>query len=497
MGTKASARLGRTDMLVATALFFGGLAFLFSFAPLSRPAVLDPATWDLMSLGLLEGRIPYRDVFLHKTPGGALLGAMGATLMPRLPGLGLTAFEGAHALFIILGATGPALLFLICRRHQRLVVAMSAALLMVAFDQWPTASLEGVRPKVATTVFGLAALLAAGGGRAFTAGLAAGLSAMCWQPGLCYLGGAAWELLGRGPRAGTGRPLWSLLAGAAVAPGAIAIWLWSAGAAAEFIDQAIIFNLSYIDWHARSPAGTTTQLLRLARSWNHTELWLAPAALAGLVTGTRGRGPGPLTVAGILYLAMSFVSLQAWPDTIMFAPFVAAGLALGLARLITACAGHLAPERLAANSTATGLAALILLSALLAATPKAVRMRTPVSFDEQAAFISELEGGLGKDDPVLVIGFPEFSIHTGRRSLWPWPYMWFGVDRFVAERAEGGFSGMLGRLEEADPPLIIVARKWSGPLRRRFHDWARNRYRLEERFFYPHTKRPLRIYRRR
>ena len=33
MGTKASARLGRTDMLVATALFFGGLAFLFSFVP--------------------------------------------------------------------------------------------------------------------------------------------------------------------------------------------------------------------------------------------------------------------------------------------------------------------------------------------------------------------------------------------------------------------------------------------------------------------------------
>ena len=98
---------------------------------------------------------------------------------------------------------------------------------------------------------------------------------------------------------------------------------------------------------------------------------------------------------------------------------------------------------------------------------------------------------------MLVIGFPEFSIHTGRRSLWPWPYMWFGVDRFVAERAEGGFSGMLGRLEEADPPLIIVARKWSGPLRRRFHDWARSRYRLEERFFYPHTKRPLRIYRQR
>ncbi len=485
---------GGTDKLAAAALFLGGLAFLFAFEPLARPAVLDPATWDLMSLGILEGRIPYRDVFLHKTPGGALLGAAGAAVFPRLPTLGLSPFEGAHALFILLGAAGPVLLFAICRRSQPLGVALAAALLMVAFDQWPTAALEGVRPKVATTVFGLAALVAAGGRRPFASGLAAGVSVMCWQPGLCFLAGAAWQLAGTGQR---GRQLAWLAAGAALPAALILAWLWSVAALGDFVEQALVFNLFYIEWHARGPGETVAQLARLARSWNPVELRLAPLALLGLALEARRHGPGPLTVAGLLYLAMSFISLQAWPDTILFAPFVAAALAVGLARLASTASSIARSEATRARAKAVALLAILLLSAAAAVTPKSNRMHTPVSFEEQAGFVSELAAGLNETDSVLVLGLPEFSIHTGRPSLWRWPYMWFGVDRFVADRTAGGFAGMLSGLERADPVLMLVARRWSGPLRRQFHEWATQRYRLEERFFYPHTKRPIRIYRRR
>ena len=52
-------------------------------------------------------------------------------------------------------------------------------------------------------------------------------------------------------------------------------------------------------------------------------------------------------------------------------------------------------------------------------------LRTPVTFDDQASFMSELASDLAKRDTVVVIGVPEFSIHTGRLSVWPWPYMWF------------------------------------------------------------------------
>jgi hypothetical protein len=54
------------------------LLFLFSFDPLSRPLGLDPATWDYMSVEVSRGLIPYRDIFLHKTPLAALLGSTGA-----------------------------------------------------------------------------------------------------------------------------------------------------------------------------------------------------------------------------------------------------------------------------------------------------------------------------------------------------------------------------------------------------------------------------------
>lgn len=486
--------LGGTDTLVAMALLLGTMAFLFGFEPLARPVVLDPATWDLMSLGLLDGRIPYRDVFLHKTPGGALLGAVGAALLPRLPAVGLSPLEGAHALFIFLGAAGPVLLFVLCRRSNPLPVALAAALFMVAFDQWPTAALEGVRPKVATTVFGLAAILAAVGQRPLLAGLLGGLSLLCWQPGLCFLAGAAWTL-SRGKRCGP--DLGRLSMGAFLPLAAVALWLWSAGALGEFFEQAFVFNLSYIEWHARSPTDTVKQLWWLARTWNTAETSLAPLAAAGLAVEAWHHRAGPLTVAGLAYLALAFVSLQAWPDTILFAPFVAAGLAIGMARMAHIAARLVAPETARARTRVALLATLLLLSASMAATPSSSRMRAPVTFHEQAAFIAGLEAGLTENDRVLVLGFPEFSIHTGRASLWRWPYMWFGVDRFVAARTEGGFTAMLAGLERDDPALMMVARRWSGPLRRQFHEWARERYRLEERFFYPHTKRPIKVYRRR
>ena len=102
-----------------------------------------------------------------------------------------------------------------------------------------------------------------------------------------------------------------------------------------------------------------------------------------------------------------------------------------------------------------------------------------------------------KQDRVLVVSLPEFLIHTGRHSVWPWPYLWFGVDRYAAEHTEGGFAGMLSELERSDPALLLICRRWNGPLRRRFDAWALPRYTRQRVWFYPHTVRPMNVYRRR
>jgi hypothetical protein len=370
---------------------------------------------------------------------------------------------------------------------------------MLAFEQWPLAAIEGARPKIATTTFGLAALLAARSGRPFAAGVAASLSALCWQPGLAFTLGATWEL--RQHRRGEHSDLLSpsrfrhpvrtaatyrrAAAGWLMPVAALGVYLAATGALGAFLRQAVAFNVQYIELHAKTPAASAGKILELVLQWNPVFALLLPAAVVGM-WGSRHKIPAGLAISGAVYLGMMFVNAQAWPDTILLAPPAAAILAAGLAGLVSTVARKPA-------------ARTICLAVAVAAAngPDNDRFDPPITYAEQAAFMQGLEAGLAPEDSVLVVSLPEFLIHTGRHSIWRWPYLWFGVDRYAAEHTEGGFDEMLASLERSDPPLMIVCRRWNGPLRKHFDAWAAPRYTRERMWYWPHTVRPMNVYRRR
>jgi len=457
--------------------------YLLSFRPLSRPVVLDPATWDYMSLGLLEGRVPYRDVFLHKTPGAMFFGAAGgatAALFDAPPLLGV------HAAFLALGATGAALTYLLLRRRGRSgLVAFAAACWLLSVDQWSLAAIEGARPKVATTTLGLAALLLATR-RPLLSGIFGAGATLCWQPGLVFLMGSVAELWRHGTgTAGRSRKLAVLSLGAALPVCALLVYLALNGALRSFFEQAVLFNTHYIEIHARTPADTGARLWALTKQWNPIEIILLPAAVTGLVVAKKSPPLG-LTVATTAYFTLVFVSIQAWPDTILFAPLIAVVLAEGIAGLLA---------RVVRSTAAAAVGVSLALATL--ATPGSAKFFPPITLSEQHAFMQDLAADLSPRDSVYVVSCPEFLIHTGRHSVLPWPYMWFGVDEFAASHTEGGFDEILRTLAAHDPKLMIVCRRWSGDLRRRFEEWARGRYDRQIVRFYPHTKRPMTVYRRR
>jgi hypothetical protein len=454
--------------------------YLLSFHPFSRPVVLDPATWDYMSLALADGRVPYRDVFLHKTPGAMLIGAVGCAVAR---GMGLAPILGVHAVFIALGALGPALTFLLCRRHGvTRLVAFAASAWLLGVDQWSLAAIEGARPKVATTALGLLGLLVATR-RPLLGGIFSGAASLCWQPGLVFALGSVVEIcrdraLPRDRAATIG---W-FGAGAALPIIALLTYLASHGALRAFFEQAFVFNLHYVDLHARTPLETVKRVWQLAKQWNAIELTLLPAAVVGFWV-SRTSPPVGLTVATVAYAALLFVSVQAWPDTILLAPGIAVALGQGLSGLLGRGAARIAAAAIVAAAALANLAA-----------PASGRFFPPIDWAEQHAFMLTLAEDLAPRDTVYVVSCPEFLIHTGRHSALPWPYMWFGVDRFAASHTEGGFEGVLQQLASADPKLMIVCRRWSGDLRRRFEEWARDRYRRRVVRFYPHTKRPMVVY---
>jgi hypothetical protein len=234
---------------------------------------------------------------------------------------------------------------------------------------------------------------------------------------------------------------------------------------------------------AKTPAETVAKIMREMMHLDRMEMLLLPVALIGMALAPR-RIPQSVLLSGCVYLAMTFGSFQAWPDTILFGPPVAAALAAGIYALLS---------RVTAPATAGGL--MLALGIASAAFPSAARLAPPITFDQQAKFMHELAPELSASDSVVAVSLPEFLIHTGRRSRWPWPYMWFGVDRFAAQHTPGGFDAILGDLERDPPRLILVARRWAGPLRKRFAAWASARYDRTITRIYPHTTRPIIVYR--
>lgn len=472
----------RTDLLLAAAVFLGAAAYFASFQPWTRPVILDAATWDYMAVEATRGLVPYRDVFLHKTPGAALLGGAGAAV-GRI--VGAEPVLAAHTLFLFLGALAPVLMFLICRASALpRAAALAVAVSLLAFDEWPIAALEGCRPKVPTVVFGLAALLAAERRAALAASLFGGLSVLFWQPGVAFLLGAWFVLVKNGQRSPS-RLI--AMAAAALLPAALLLaWLALHGALGDFFEQAVLFNLHYIQDKARTPYGTLRAMARSLGNWNQVELLLAPAAVAGLWLGRRARAggfPQSLAISGAVYTAMTFVSFQSWPDAILLGPIVAGILGIGLHGLFVA---GLAPR-------VAGTLALVVV--LLAALPDdKPKFHPSVGFEAQRARFLALAEGLGPDDVVVGVSVPEFFLHSGRRNGWKWPYLWFGVDDFAADRHPAGFRGILEDLEANPPAMILVARLWAGPQRALFEVWAAGLYDVRTERVFPHLRRPLRVY---
>jgi hypothetical protein len=480
----------RTDLVLAAAIFAGAAAYFASFAPWQRPLLLDAATWDYMAVESSRGLVVYRDVFLHKTPGSALIGAAGAAAGRALD------FEpvlAAHTVSLLLGTLAPLLLFAICRAAgMARGAAVAAAIALLAYDEWTIAALEGCRPKVPTVVLGLAAMLAAERGRGVAASLFGGASVLCWQPGLAFLLGAWAALLRRRPEQ---RSLARMagLALVSLVPSVLLLgWLHANGALHDFYEQAVLFNLHYIEDKARAPLGTLRALARSIGEWNDVELLLAPAAAAGLWSLRRGGAsragaiglPASVLVSGAIYGAMTFVSYQSWPDAILLGPLVATLLGAGLYGLLG--------SRLAPRAAAVGASVVMLLAAVPDTRPK---FHPPIDFETQRARFRALADGIAPDERIVGVSVPEFFLHTGRRNGWKWPYLWFGVDDFAARRHEGGFEGMLADLERDPPRLILLARLWAGPQRARFEEWAAARYDVRAMRLFPHTRRSLRVYR--
>lgn len=473
--------------MLALALLVGTGLLLLAAAPWQRALALDAATWDSLAIGLTRGEIPYRDIFLHKTPGAAFLGAIGASVAGLF---GVEPVFGAHAVFLLLGALAPALLFALVRRRLPRTEALSCAVFLLAWEAWPLAALEGTRPKVATVTLGLLSMALAGakprGPSGLLAGLAAAAAATCWQPGIVFAPAAVAERFQstlRSTRVEQRVWFYSFALGLAVLPMLLLSWLAAHNALDDFIQQTLFFNVDYVERGLRPFSLGLPKILSTIANFSAAELVLLPIALIGVAIAPRTVAPG-IAVSGIAYLGLAFVSFQGWPDTLLLLPLFAVLLGAGL----SAGAQVLWDRRV-------GPPAVFAFALWAALTPNWERLGRAVTFQEQRATMNQLTNDLDPTSAIVAIGTPEILLHANRGRDWRWPYFWFGVDEFAAAQM-GDFDAVLADLQRLDPALITVARRWRGPHRNHFEAWAATRYEKTRLAVYPHRIEPINVYKK-
>jgi hypothetical protein len=344
----------RSDLLWAALLFGGTVLYLGLQPPNLGPA--DESVYLYQAKRVLEGAVPYRDVFDLTTPGWLYV-------MAALFGLFGVSLETARIAAAVLHGITAVMIYATCRRlavRPALAWPAGFAYLLVCQPAWPIASQHWL----ATSLSVLLLLLCAGlPGRqarwAFWPGLVVGaLVAVHQQRGLVIgIGMVVWliadDVLRR--RAGAGRPVpllpslaW-LAAGGGVLLVPLFLGLVATAGFAPLWEALVLHPLHNYRKVMHATWGQSGGMMAAAGSYTYPAflaylpLVVVPAALRCAVLAVRGRPAAELRRLALLivFSVTAVLSIAYYPDYIHIA-FIAPVFFVVAAELAERLAGTLA-----------------------------------------------------------------------------------------------------------------------------------------------------------
>lgn len=498
--SKAAARpqpardwLERLDTRLLFALVFA-VALLISLSSRfwDSPSGSDRANWDYFAQVIARGGVPYKDVVNIKSPLSAYIGA--AAILVTKP-FGLDDVLAIRFAFVLLAALTVAFCFLVALAYfQNRRLALLAAAFMIAIDTFWSLSTAGIQPKTPMILFGLAALWASVKDRPFLAGVCGMLSALCWQPGLLFVGVAGLAFSKYLTNWRDGRVI-RLLAGAALPLALFAAYLLLVGALKEFYLWNVHFNATiYAEHEARTPENFFAKIAKLLRGFYGNSRPYFYVALVGLVAlATReirrgiqqGRGywleAAPLhgvIIAPVVYFVFCMVNMQSAPDLIPLLPFVAILAAFLFVSVVEGLAAFLWRKPSTSgppawvNWACATLALLLCLRGVMA-TPFE---RYTTTLKDQRVAVAQAVSSLQPGDSLFVYGRTEVLVLSGRANADKHFLLDKGKDIYLDQVEEGGFRGWLERLKARRPKVVVYDRLASTPYLNLLVEWVAAEY---------------------
>jgi hypothetical protein len=482
-------------------MFVAAMIVLCQFQFWRLAAKGDRANWDYFAQVIARGGVPYRDVVNIKTPLSAYIGA--AAILATRP-FRLREIYATRAASILLAALAVAFTLLVgslyfdCRR-----IGLLAALILLGIYNFARLNSDGIQPKTPMILFGLMTLLAVIKDRPLLAGLFGMLSALCWQPGLLFVGAAglafskylvSWRDL----------RLAKAVAGAAIPLALFLGYLWAAGALRDFYTWCIHFNMTVYAPRDRQ----TFQIfldrlsLLLEESYEQERAYFYLAGVGALavlireaVSATKrgwsyllDRAPRhQVVIAALVYLFFCRINMQGEQDLIPLLPFVAIFASVLLVwsldfamKLAARAHAKLGNIYIARSGFALMLLAVFFLNIAPAFSFKAPRK----SLKAQDADTAEIMSHLAAEDTIFVHGRTEMLVLSGLTNSRKYTNLDHGKDNYLDQVEPGGFDGWLERLKADRPKVVMLSRIENVDRKIDFLKWVKSDYeRIKGRVF--------------
>lgn len=450
----------------------------------------DRANWVYMAQTVSRGGLLYRDAANIKSPLSAYLGAV-AIAAGNL--VGVRDLLAIRVAFMLLGVLTVGLTCLLAAEcFDSLRIGFLAALISLSFSTAIFVNCSGIQPKTPMVFFGLAALLCTLRERPFWAGLTGMLSALCWQPGLLFVGasGVGFSVYLTKWRE---RKILHLLAGAALPALLLMLYFAWRGGLREFLLWCFVFNVrAYAPGELRSPEALLARVIGLlGPHWFMVLLALFGLGLCLLPTlrETVGRGPRrflqgsrrhTVWIAAAVYALFCAVNLQGIGDLFPFLPFVSILAAFALTSLLDRSVDRLGMGK-ADGTVSRGVRALLF--GILAGVVFTVAARKTGRFQDdfpslqdQEAEVAMITSHLGPGDEIYIHGLTEILTISGLPNASPHYLLDRGKDLFLDNVESGGFDGWLARLQSKPPKVVALSRLQKVARRKDFLDWVGRDY---------------------
>jgi hypothetical protein len=415
---------------------------------------VDLAVYSYAGQQVAEGQLPYEAIINRSGPLAHLIPGIGAWTARVV---GADDVLGMRVMFMVISVVSVGLAYVVGRdlfRWRPAGLASAAALL--SFECFTRFATYGPREKTFLVLCLLALLLTLLRGRWFTAGVFVSLGALTWQPTFLLAMTGAVVAVALSLPSGRWRALARVVVGGLVPVTVTVLAYLVAGELDVFLEDFLLINMQYTKQpglFAMTEHGWGATIAGYGVSiWGFVVGLVALLVFAGrALTEVRG-GPSPhraaLIAAGAMLVTGLLWSLKAfnsWPDTFIFMPMAALGIA-GLATLLR--------ERLPARvALAATLAWVLVATGVGAAYSWTARDTT---YPETRADYRSVLALLPPDARILGIEAPEPLVIARKPNLSRYQLLGYGLMGHLKDTWPGGKQGYADWVVEEKPALVVV-----------------------------------------